>query len=130
MPATIPRLTSVDGRECDLRSGDGSDAPTQYSTARAVVAPTMEWLDGGSGCARHFSGTQRNPIAVRIYLELGWKLDVTGRLTHHPPVSRDLPRGEVTLLFTDIEGSTKLLETRPVEDGPPREKVSRQSRSS
>ncbi len=30
-------------------------------------------------------------------------------LAHHPPVRRDLPRGRVTFLFTDVEGSTKLL---------------------
>ena len=31
-------------------------------------------------------------------------------MVHHQSVKRDLPSGTVTLLFTDIEGSTKLLE--------------------
>jgi len=30
-------------------------------------------------------------------------------LAHHVPVGRDLPSGTVTFLFTDVEGSTKLL---------------------
>jgi predicted ATPase/class 3 adenylate cyclase len=31
------------------------------------------------------------------------------RLAHHVPVGRELPSGTVTFLFTDVEGSTKLL---------------------
>jgi class 3 adenylate cyclase len=30
-------------------------------------------------------------------------------LAHHDPVVRDLPTGDVTFLFSDVEGSTKLL---------------------
>jgi hypothetical protein len=32
-----------------------------------------------------------------------------GRLRHHEAASRELPAGKVTFLFTDVEGSTKLL---------------------
>jgi predicted ATPase/class 3 adenylate cyclase len=40
---------------------------------------------------------------------VGAARDTVFALAHHEPVRRDLPSGTVTFLFTDIEGSTKLL---------------------
>src|SRR5207247_9675384 len=40
----------------------------------------------------------------------GWRKGATTLLlAHHVPVRRNLPSGTVTFLFTDVEGSTKLL---------------------
>ena len=51
---------------------------------------------------------------------VGWKLlvlrDVDLALTHHGGVRRDLPSGTVTFLFTDVEGSTKLLKELGADD--------------
>src|SRR5437870_2946630 len=35
--------------------------------------------------------------------------DIVLAVPHHAPVRRDLPFGTVTFLFTDVEGSTRLL---------------------
>jgi len=71
------------------RGDRGLPSPPTLRTSGELAEPRSAWRDGA-----------HNPLAP------GTK---NLHLTHHDSVRTELPSGTVTFLFTDVEGSTKLL---------------------
>src|SRR3954471_17824304 len=72
------------------------------ATASAARIPSLRIV--------HSSPRERDPLAQRGECTRGHPRRLARRCpARDPHAMRALPRGEVTLLFTDIDGSTRLL---------------------
>src|SRR5438309_8016029 len=93
-------------------------SPFSRSPTSRAAAPRIS----GSPHSRTSAGTTSNsrrlclPVSTRRQRDprtrSSFRLRLLAASSHHQAVMRDLPSGTVTFLFTDVEGSTRLLADR------------------
>src|SRR2546428_8799462 len=93
-------------------------SPFSRSRTSRAAAPRIS----GSPHSRTSTGTTSSsrrlclPVSTRRQryprTRSSFRLRLLAASSHHQPVMRDLPSGTVTFLFTDVEGSTRLLADR------------------
>ena len=89
------------------REGAAVDAGTEPAAGEAPAREELVEVRPRTGRRRTSAGRRvrvaKRPAARNVARDAGHVL------THHPGVDRDLPSGTVSFLFTDVEGSTRLL---------------------